>query len=73
MTNRSSMKNTEPSRSPLESERPLIMGILDVTPGRFSDRGRFAGIERTVLHAVKTVDGGGNCTILPGEPISAEL
>jgi dihydropteroate synthase len=33
--------------------RPLLMGILNVTPDSFSDGGRFLGLEAAVVHAHK--------------------
>ncbi|WP_374546770.1 dihydropteroate synthase, partial [Rhodoblastus sp.] len=33
------------------SGRPLVMGILNVTPDSFSDGGRFAAVEAALVHA----------------------
>ncbi|MBU1307367.1 MAG: dihydropteroate synthase, partial [Alphaproteobacteria bacterium] len=41
-----------PSRAPLIlGQRPLVMGILNVTPDSFSDGGRHAGVELARAHA----------------------
>jgi len=58
----------------LTFERPLIMGILNVTPDSFSDGGRFAArdkaleqAERMVLEGADMIDIGGEST-RPGAP-----
>ncbi len=38
--------------------RTLIMGILNVTPDSFSDGGRFASVERAVVHSVQMMEQG---------------
>ncbi len=60
-------------------ERPLIMGILNVTPDSFSDGGSFLSADAAVAHAERLVsegadiiDVGGESTRPGGEPISAE-
>jgi len=60
-------------------ERPLIMGILNVTPDSFSDGGLFLSVDNAVAHAERLVsegadivDVGGESTRPGGEPISAE-
>ncbi|HZN06649.1 MAG TPA: dihydropteroate synthase [Pyrinomonadaceae bacterium] len=60
-------------------ERPLIMGILNVTPDSFSDGGLFLSVEDALAHAERLVsegadivDIGGESTRPGGEPISAE-
>jgi dihydropteroate synthase len=35
--------------------RPLVMGVLNVTPDSFSDGGRFASEEAAVAHAQEMV------------------
>ena len=37
--------------------RPLIMGILNVTPDSFSDGGRFTDLEAAVAHGMRVHDG----------------
>lgn len=60
-------------------ERPLIMGILNVTPDSFFDGGRFFDIEKAVEHALRMVedgadiiDVGGESTRPYSEPVSAD-
>ncbi|HET7114653.1 MAG TPA: dihydropteroate synthase, partial [Pyrinomonadaceae bacterium] len=57
-------------------ERPLIMGILNVTPDSFSDGGLFASAEEAVAHAERMVsegadiiDVGGESTRPGGQPV----
>ncbi len=59
--------------------RPLVMGILNVTPDSFSDGGRFDGLELALSHAeqmiadgVDIVDIGGESTRPGAPPVSAE-
>lgn len=67
------------SRRQLSLERPLIMGILNVTPDSFSDGGRHATVEQAVERALQLeaegadlLDIGGEST-RPGAPaVSAE-
>ena len=58
----------------LQSSRPLVMGILNVTPDSFSDGGSFSDLEAAVAHAhemlaegVDVIDVGGEST-RPGAP-----
>lgn len=60
-------------------ERPLIMGILNVTPDSFSDGGLFASAGDAVAHAEQLIaegadiiDVGGESTRPGGEPVSVE-
>jgi len=39
-------------------KRPLLMGILNLTPDSFSDGGRFEGLEAARAHAKKLAEGG---------------
>ena len=39
-------------------DRPLIMGVVNVTPDSFYDGGRYFDIERAVAHAVQLVEEG---------------
>ena len=64
---------TQPSR------RPLVMGVLNVTPDSFSDGGRFASEEAAVAHAQEMVaagadliDVGGESTRPGSQPVPAE-
>lgn len=63
------------SRRQLPLERPLIMGILNVTPDSFSDGGYYATVERAVERALQLeaegadlLDIGGEST-RPGAPL----
>ena len=55
--------------------RPLVMGILNVTPDSFSDGGQFTGLDAALSHAeqmlaagVDIIDIGGEST-RPGAPV----
>ena len=50
----------------LES-KPLIMGILNVTPDSFSDGGRFNSTDKAVNHAIKMVKDGADIIDIGGE------
>jgi dihydropteroate synthase len=59
--------------------RPLVMGIVNVTPDSFSDGGRHAGIEAAVAHGLRLVadgvdmlDVGGESTRPFSEPVAAD-
>ena len=47
--------------------RPLVMGILNVTPDSFSDGGRFTSVEAAVTHAEAMVAGGAEIIDIGGE------
>jgi dihydropteroate synthase len=48
-------------------DRPLLMGILNVTPDSFSDGGRFAGQEAAFTHGLKLVADGADILDIGGE------
>jgi dihydropteroate synthase len=48
-------------------DRPLIMGILNVTPDSFSDGGRFTAAEAAVAHALRLVEEGADIIDIGGE------
>jgi len=59
--------------------RPLVMGILNVTPDSFSDGGKFGDVDRAVAHAramardgADIIDIGGESTRPGAIPVSAE-
>ncbi len=63
----------------LDFSRPLIMGVLNVTPDSFSDGGRFNTPEKAIAHAknlivegADIVDLGGESSRPGSEPVSAE-
>jgi len=47
--------------------RPLVMGVLNVTPDSFSDGGRFAAVESAVAHANKLAADGADLIDIGGE------
>lgn len=65
------------ARRELPLQRPLIMGILNVTPDSFSDGGRFSTVETAVAHALQMVEQGADIIDIgaestrPGAPLVA--
>ena len=51
----------------LASDRPLVMGILNVTPDSFSDGGSFLKLEHALRHAMEMVDAGADIIDIGGE------
>ena len=51
----------------LELARPLIMGVVNVTPDSFSDGGRFSDAAQAVAHARALVDEGADILDIGGE------
>jgi dihydropteroate synthase len=51
----------------LPLERPLIMGIVNVTPDSFSDGGRYATTEAAVAHARALIEEGADILDIGGE------
>jgi dihydropteroate synthase len=47
--------------------RPLIMGVVNVTPDSFSDGGRYAGRDDAVAHAERLVEQGADLLDIGGE------
>ncbi len=47
--------------------RPLVLGILNVTPDSFSDGGQFASVERAVTRALEMFDHGADIVDIGGE------
>ena len=47
--------------------RPLVMGVVNVTPDSFSDGGRFARFEAALAHARQLIDEGADILDLGGE------
>ncbi|MDE2386803.1 MAG: dihydropteroate synthase [Actinomycetales bacterium] len=47
--------------------RPLIMGVLNVTPDSFSDGGKFTSVDQALDHAKLLVMGGANIIDIGGE------
>ena len=51
----------------LSLSRPLVMGIVNVTPDSFSDGGRFAGVDAAVAHGLALVAAGAEILDVGGE------
>jgi dihydropteroate synthase len=49
------------------ASRPLVMGIINVTPDSFSDGGKFAGTEAAVAHGLELVRQGADLLDIGGE------
>jgi dihydropteroate synthase len=69
------------ARGPVTLDRPVILGIVNVTPDSFSDGGRFAGVDGAVAHADALLEAGaalldvGGESTRPGraEPVPADV
>jgi dihydropteroate synthase len=57
----------EPLRRLMAQNRPLVMGILNVTPDSFSDGGLFAGADSAVQHAKRMIEDGADIIDIGGE------
>jgi dihydropteroate synthase len=57
----------ETARGTVVLDRPVILGILNVTPDSFSDGGRFAGLEAAVQQAEAMLREGANIVDVGGE------
>lgn len=55
------------TRGPIALDRPLLVGILNVTPDSFSDGGRFTGAEAALAHADALVEAGAAMVDVGGE------
>jgi dihydropteroate synthase len=51
----------------LDLSRPIVMGVLNVTPDSFSDGGRFLPVEAAVAHGLKLVEEGATIIDIGGE------
>jgi dihydropteroate synthase len=56
-----------PAVAALRSGRPLVCGILNVTPDSFSDGGRFNGPERALAHGLSLAEQGADLIDIGGE------
>jgi dihydropteroate synthase len=54
-------------RDPAPRRRPLVMGVLNVTPDSFSDGGQFNDIATAAAHAREMVDSGADLIDVGGE------
>jgi dihydropteroate synthase len=57
----------EPLGRLLGEQRPIVMGILNVTPDSFSDGGRFQEPEHAIAHARRMVEEGADILDIGGE------
>jgi dihydropteroate synthase len=56
-----------PNRVLTLGRRPLVMGIVNVTPDSFSDGGRFADTDSAVAHGLRLVEQGADILDIGGE------
>ena len=63
----------------LDLSRPIVMGVLNITPDSFSDGGRFLSLEAAVAHGLRLVEEGAAIIDIGGEstrpgaaPVSVE-
>lgn len=49
------------------NEKPLIMGILNVTPDSFSDGGKFVALESSLQHGARMIEEGADIIDIGGE------
>lgn len=52
---------------PLQNRRPLVMGIVNITPDSFSDGGRFLDHSAALAHAQKLIQDGADILDIGGE------
>lgn len=55
------------ARGPIALERPVVMGILNVTPDSFSDGGRFAALDDALAQADAMLEAGASILDVGGE------
>ena len=56
-----------PARDPVQLDRPLIMGILNITPDSFSDGGRYTSPEAATEHGLAMARAGADIIDIGGE------
>jgi dihydropteroate synthase len=56
-----------PSPRPAQGSRPLVMGVVNVTPDSFSDGGRFAALPAALAHARALIAAGADMLDIGGE------
>jgi dihydropteroate synthase len=61
------MQPTPAAIGPLSFDRPLIMGVVNVTPDSFSDGGEFLNPEEAIFHGLALVDEGADILDIGGE------
>ena len=52
---------------PLAFEKPLVMGVLNITPDSFSDGGKFVDVDKAIAHAMAMHDAGVDIIDIGGE------
>jgi dihydropteroate synthase len=57
----------ETARGPVPLDRPVILGILNVTPDSFSDGGRFSDVDAALAQADALLEGGASLLDVGGE------
>ena len=55
------------ARGDVSLHRPIVVGILNVTPDSFYDGGRHAGVEAAVRHAAQLIEAGADIVDIGGE------
>ena len=60
-------KNLHCGKYKLDLEKPIVMGILNVTPDSFSDGGRYDHIENALKHAIQLQEEGADIIDVGGE------
>jgi dihydropteroate synthase len=55
------------ARGPVALDRPVIVGILNVTPDSFSDGGRYTGLDASLAHADALIEAGAAVLDVGGE------
>jgi dihydropteroate synthase len=55
------------ARGPIALDRPVLMGILNVTPDSFSDGGRYAGLDAALVQAEMLLEAGASVIDVGGE------
>lgn len=72
-------ESANPIAAALEARRPLLMGIVNVTPDSFHDGGRYADAGAAIAHAHRLIEEGADILDLGGEstrpgatPVSAD-
>jgi dihydropteroate synthase len=57
----------ETARGPVALDRPVILGVLNVTPDSFSDGGRYTGVDAALAQADALLEGGAAMLDVGGE------
>ncbi len=57
----------ETARGPVPLDRPVLMGVLNVTPDSFSDGGRYVGLDAALAQADALVEAGAAIVDIGGE------